>query len=79
MTYEGHIMSDSQDRLNWIKNLIQIMCCDREIAKPEKKFLFRAAKELQVEVSDWNALLKRVWRIYRFLLSDRAQFLDLVI
>ncbi len=60
MTYEGYIMSDSQDRLNWIKNLIQIMCCDREIARGEKKFLARAAKELQVEVSDWNALLKRV-------------------
>ena len=53
-------MSDSQDRLNWIKNLIQIMCCDRDIARGEKKFLARAAKELRVEVTDWNGLLKRV-------------------
>lgn len=53
-------MSDSQDRLNWIKNLIQIMCCDRDIARGEKKFLARAAKELRVEVRDWNALLQRV-------------------
>ncbi len=66
-------MSDSEDRLNWIKNLIQLMCCDREIAAGEKKFLFKAAKELCVEVDDWNKLLKRVMhdeRI-RYPISDR--------
>jgi uncharacterized tellurite resistance protein B-like protein len=70
-------MSDSQDKLNWIKNLIQIMCCDREIADPEKKFLFRAAKELQVEVKDWNGLLKLVLKDdrIRYPVQDRKMAL----
>ncbi len=67
-------MSDAQDKLNWIKNLIQMMCCDRRIDKAEKEFLFRAAKELDVRVDDWNALLKRVLKDerVRYPISDRA-------
>ena len=55
-------MSDVQDKTNCIKNLIQLMCCDGRIASREKKFLFSAAKELGVQVEDWNALLKEVVR-----------------
>ena len=42
---EGIDMSDQEDRLNWIKNLIQMMCCDRDIDKSEKEFLFKAARQ----------------------------------
>ncbi|MBE0534870.1 MAG: hypothetical protein IH624_04310 [Phycisphaerae bacterium] len=55
MTEDGR-----QDRIHWIKNLIQLMCCDGNIADREKKFLFKAARQLGVEVADWNALLKSV-------------------
>ena len=67
-------MSDAQDKLNWIKNLIQMMCCDRHIDKAEKEFLFRAAKELDIRVDDWNELLKRVLKDerVRYPISDRA-------
>ncbi len=51
---------DEQDRINWIKNLIQLMCCDGRIADREKQFLRRVAKQLQVRVPDWNLLLKSV-------------------
>ena len=68
-------MSDAQDKLNWIKNLIQMMCCDRRIDKAEKEFLFRAAKELDVRIDDWNKLLKRVLKDerVRYPISDRAK------
>ncbi len=68
-------MSDAQDKLNWIKNLIQMMCCDRRIDKAEKEFLFRAAKELDVRIDDWNTLLKRVLKDerVRYPISDRAK------
>lgn len=68
-------MSDTQDKLNWIKNLIQMMCCDRRIDKAEKEFLFRAAKELDVRIDDWNKLLKRVLKDerVRYPISDRAK------
>ena len=49
-----------EDRLNYIKNMIRMMCCDGEIASREKKFLSRAAKEIGAEVDDWNKLLKEV-------------------
>jgi uncharacterized tellurite resistance protein B-like protein len=53
-------MSETEDRLNYIKNMIRMMCCDGEIASREKKFLSRAAKEIGAEVDDWNKLLKEV-------------------
>jgi len=55
-------MSEMEDRLNYIKNMIRMMCCDGEIARREKKFLGRAAKEIGAEVGDWNGLLKEVLR-----------------
>lgn len=67
-------MGDQEDRLNWIKNLIQLMCCDRDIDKSEKEFLFKAARQLQVEVSDWNGLLKLVLKDdrIRYPIEDEA-------
>jgi uncharacterized tellurite resistance protein B-like protein len=53
-------MSEMDDRLNYVKNMIRMMCCDGEIAKREKKFLSRAAKEIGIQVDDWNRLLKEV-------------------
>ncbi len=50
----------STDNLNCLKNLMQLMCCDGDIHKQEKAFLYTAAKELAVKVDDWNALLKEV-------------------
>lgn len=55
-------MGETEDRLNYIKNMIRMMCCDGEIASREKKFLGRAAKEIGVQVDDWNALAKEVLR-----------------
>jgi len=49
-----------QDRINWIKNLIQLMCCDGSITDRERKFLFKVARQLRVAVPDWDALLKSV-------------------
>jgi hypothetical protein len=40
--------------------MIWMMCCDGEIAEREKKFLSRAAKEIDLKVDDWNALMKEV-------------------
>lgn len=48
------------DKLNYIKNMIWMMCCDGEIADGEKKFLQKAAKEISVDIADWNQLLKEV-------------------
>lgn len=53
-------MSETQDCLNYIKNMIRMMCCDGQIASREKKFLGRAAKKIGAEVDDWNRLLKEV-------------------
>jgi len=53
-------MSGTQDKLNYLKNMIWMMCCDGEIAEREKKFLSRAAKEIDLKVDDWNALMKEV-------------------
>lgn len=53
-------MSDSQDKINCLKNLIRLMCCDGQIEDHEKKFLLRASKQMQAEVGDWNALLREV-------------------
>jgi hypothetical protein len=53
-------MSGTQDKLNYIKNMIWMMCCDGEIAEREKQFLSRAAKEIDLKVDNWNALLKEV-------------------
>ena len=57
---EGNIMSREQDKLNYIKNLILMMCCDGEVAEREKKFLGRAAKAIEMKVDDWGGLLKEV-------------------
>ena len=57
---KGKDMSDTEDRLNYIKNMIRMMCCDGEIAAREKKFLSRAVKEIGIQVDDWNRLLKEV-------------------
>ena len=46
--------------MNCIKNLIQVMVCDGRIESQEKKFLSKAAQQLQVEVENWNTLLKEV-------------------
>ena len=50
------------DDLNCIKNLIRLMCCDGKVYPREKDFLLRAAAELNVQVDDWNDLLKEVVR-----------------
>ena len=49
-----------QDKLNCVKNMIWMMCCDGEIAEREKKFLKHAANEIALEVNDWNCLVKEV-------------------
>lgn len=51
-------MSIEMDKLNLLKNLILMMCCDGNIASQEKKFLAKAAKQIAFNVDDWNALLK---------------------
>ncbi len=65
-----------EDEINYIKNMIRMMCCDGEIASREKKFLGRAAKEIGAEVGDWNALLKEVLaegtKLYPVTNRDRA-------
>ena len=69
-------MSEMEDKINYIKNMIRMMCCDGEIASREKKFLGRAAKEIGAEVGDWNALLKEVLaegtKLYPISNRDRA-------
>lgn len=57
----------TQDHLNCLKNLMRLMCCDGRIDKAEKAFLGTAARELAIQVEDWNALLKEV-------LDDTASF-----
>jgi uncharacterized tellurite resistance protein B-like protein len=65
-----------EDKLNYIKNMIRMMCCDGEIASREKKFLGRAAKEIGAQIDDWNALLKEVLaegtELYPISNRDRA-------
>ncbi|MCF7955898.1 MAG: TerB family tellurite resistance protein [Phycisphaerae bacterium] len=53
-------MSDSMDKLNYIKNMIWMMCCDGDIAEREKKFLGATAKAIGAQIEDWNALMKEV-------------------
>lgn len=53
-------MSGSDDKLNYVKNMIQMMCCDGVIDGREKKFLGRAAKEIGLQVDDWGRLVKEV-------------------
>jgi len=69
-------MSDVQDKTNCIKNLIQIMCCDGQSEDHEKKFLAAAARHLEVDVKDWNALKKEVTQdpqvLYPVQNRDRA-------
>ncbi|MHC5164522.1 MAG: tellurite resistance TerB family protein [Planctomycetota bacterium] len=64
------------DNLNCIKNLIQLMCCDGKVYPREKAFLLRAAAELNVQVDDWNGLLKEVIQdnasLYPLQNRDRA-------
>ncbi len=68
------------DRVNWIKNLIQVMCCDGSIHEREKRFLAKVAKQLDVKVPDWNALLRSVLRDarVRYPLSDETAALDVL-
>jgi len=55
-------MDNANDKMNYLKNLILMMCCDGEISGREKKFLGRAAKEIGLKVDDWGGLLKEVVR-----------------
>jgi uncharacterized tellurite resistance protein B-like protein len=55
-------MSLEQDKLNYIKNLIWMMCCDKDADNAEKKFLKRASKEIDLKVDDWTELIKGVLR-----------------
>jgi len=48
------------DKLNYIKNMMWMMCCDGKIADREVKFLKKAAKEVSAEIDDWKMLLKEV-------------------
>ncbi len=68
-------MGKEQDKLNYIKNLILMMCCDGEIADREKRFLAKAAKEIGLKVDNWNGLLKEVVRQKTGLypIEDRAR------
>lgn len=69
-------MSQADDKLNYIKNMIWMMCCDNYMGEREKKFLSRAAKEIKLEVDDWDALLKEVLvdgtGLYEIQNRDRA-------
>ena len=53
-------MGNANDKMNYLKNLMLMMCCDGEIAGREKKFLGRAAKEIGLKVDDWGGFLKEV-------------------
>lgn len=53
-------MGNSEDAICCLKNLIGVMCCDRDIAKAEKRFLFDAAKQMGLEIADWNELVRQV-------------------
>ena len=78
-------MSEKLDKLNYIKNMIWMMCCDGDIAEREKKFLGKAAKEIGAVVEDWNALMKEViaGKGQLYSISDRqkaiATFKSLVV
>lgn len=65
-----------RDKLNCVKNMIWMMCCDGQIADREKKFLKCAAEEIALEVDDWNGLVKEVLadggRIYQIEDQTRA-------
>ena len=65
----------TQDTMNCLKNLMQLMCCDGMIHPKEKAFLFRAAEQLAISVDDWNALLKEVLddNIPFYPVSDREK------
>ena len=65
----------TQDNLNCLKNLMQLMCCEGVIQPKEKAFLGKAAKELAVSADDWGALLKEVLhdKIPFYPVSDRTQ------
>jgi uncharacterized tellurite resistance protein B-like protein len=59
----GAKMTNSQDSVNCIKNLIQMMCCDGKLDRQEKKFLAAAAKQMSFDVEafgGWNQLIKQV-------------------
>ena len=65
-----------EDKLNCIKNMMWMMCCDGDIAEREKKFLSRAARKIGLEISDWNGLLQEVLadgtKLYTISDRDRA-------
>jgi uncharacterized tellurite resistance protein B-like protein len=56
-------MQNSQDSINCVKNLIQLMCCDGKIASGEKKFLAAAAEQMKFDIEPlggWSQLIKQV-------------------
>lgn len=65
----------AQDNINCLKNLLQLMCCDKIIYPAEKAFLKKAADQLEVPMDDWNGLLKEVLRdnIPFYPVSDREK------
>lgn len=65
----------AQDNLNCLKNLIQLMCCNKIIHPAEKAFLKTAADQLDISVDDWKGLLKEVLsdNIPYYPVSDREK------
>ena len=53
-------MTQIPDTMNCLKNLMQLMCCDGSVHPAEKRFLAKAAKALDIQVDNWNGLLKEV-------------------
>ena len=68
-------MTTSSDTMNCLKNLMRLMCCDGAIQPAEKSFLSRAAKELGVQVDNWNELLNEVLRdsVLFYPIQDREK------
>ncbi|MBN1815724.1 MAG: TerB family tellurite resistance protein [Sedimentisphaerales bacterium] len=66
----------AEDKLNCLKNLIAVMCCDGTISETEKKFLGKAARQLEVSIENWNALLRQVqeeqFPVYPIHAADKA-------
>ena len=53
-------MQTDSDKLNCIKNLVRMMCCDKKLQQEELQFLAKAAKQLNMEIKDWKGLLREV-------------------
>jgi len=65
----------TQDSINCLKNLMQLMCCDKIIHPAEKAFLKKAAEQLEISVDDWKELLEEVLsdNIFYYPVSDREK------